>query len=251
MHVHCTYCGRGECANTQPGLTTTKLIGARIMADSEISTSLSGPSRRDVLSAALLSVGGTSFNRATADVLQEYHATDAAIVAWKAWRTAHRRTLNLCRKQQSLESELARTIGFPQVVLPAAELPSPVRIGSLRQFDELAADLPFLCNRRDEAAAALRAHQRRWDDADAAIGYSATRQQEAAASADEERLIARLFAADASSLCGLSAKLDVLIAVGADGAEGRHFPWPELRRIRRDVTRLMQLQRPDAGGFTA
>lgn len=60
-----------------------------------------------------------------------------------------------------------------------------------------------------------------------------------------------LFAADATSLRGLSAKLDVLIAVGADGAEGRHFPWPELRRIRRDVARLMQLQRDDAVGFTA
>ncbi|MFT0860063.1 hypothetical protein [Ancylobacter sp. G4_0304] len=121
----------------------------------------------------------------------------------------------------------------------------------MRQFDELAADLPSLCTQRAEVAAVLRAHQQRWDDADRAIGYSVTRYQEAAASADEERLIARLFAADASSLCGLSAKLDVLIAVGAEGAEGRHFPWPELRRIRRDVARLMQLQRHDAAGLTA
>ena len=178
-------------------------------------------------------------------------ATDAAVLAWKAWRAAHRRTLALCRKQQHLESELARTIGFPQVVLAGAELPSPVRIGSLRQFDELAADLPSLCSQRDEVAAALRGHQQRWDDADCAIGYSATRQQEASASSDEERLIARLFAADAASLRGLSAKLDVLIAVGADGAEGRHFPWPELRRIRRDVARLVQLQPQREATFTA
>lgn len=168
-----------------------------------------------------------------------------------ACESGHRRTLALCRKQQRLESELARTIGFPQVVLAAAELPSPVRIGSLWQFDELAADLPSLCVRRDEVATALRAHQQRWNDADRVIGYSVTRQQEAAASADEERLIARLFAADATSLRGLSAKLGVLIAVGADGAEGRQFPWPELRRIRRDVAGLMQLHRHDAAGFTA
>ncbi|MPT22631.1 MAG: hypothetical protein E2577_06190, partial [Starkeya sp.] len=64
-------------------------------------------------------------------------------------------------------------------------------------------------------------------------------------------LIAQLLAAEASSLRGLSAKLDVLIAIGADGAEGRHFPWPELRRIRRDVARLMQLQRHDSIGLTA
>lgn len=38
-------------------------------------------------------------------------------------------------------------------------------------------------------------------------------------------------------------KLDVLIALVADGVEGRHFPWPELRRIRRDVARLAQAQR--------
>ena len=221
------------------------------MADSEISMSLSRPSRRDLLATALAAVGGTSFNDSAAAAPLDGGTTDAAIVAWKAWHAAHRRTLALCRKQQRLESELARTIGFPQVVLAAAELPSPVRISSLRQLDELAADLPSLCPRRAEVATVLRSHQQRWDDADRAIGYTATRQEEAAASADEERLIAMIFAADASSLRGLSAKLDVLIAVGADGAEGRHFPWPELRRIRRDVARLMQLRRHDAVGFTA
>ncbi|GLK82821.1 hypothetical protein GCM10017653_08900 [Ancylobacter defluvii] len=112
----------------------------------------------------------------------------------------------------------------------------------MRQFDELAADLPSLCSQRAEVAADLLAHQQRWEDADRAIGYSVTRQEEAAASDEEERLIARLFAAEAMSLRGLSTKLDVLIAVGAEGSEGRHFPWPELRRIRRDATRLAQLQ---------
>lgn len=221
------------------------------MADSKISMSLSRPSRRDVFSAALMTIGGTSFNSSAAAEPQDGGTTDAVVIAWKAWRAAHRRTLALCRKQQRLESELARTIGFPQVVLAAAGLPSAVRIGSLQQFDELAADLPSLCLRRAEVAEALRVHQQRWDDADRAIGYSVTRQEEAAASDDEERLIASLLAADTSSLLGLSAKLDVLIAVGAEGAEGRHFPWPELRRIRRDVARLMQLRRHDAVGLTA
>ena len=211
------------------------------MADSEISTSLSRPSRRDVLSAALLTVGETSFNISTVSTPLDGDTTDAAVLAGKAWRAAHRHTLALCRKQQRLESELARAVGFPQVLLHAAELPSPVRISSLRQFDELAAEHPSLCSRRGQVAAALRAHQRRWDDADRAIGYSVARLEEAVASADEERLIVRLFAADATSLRGLSAKLDVLIAVGAEGTEGRHFPWPELRRIRRDVARLAQL----------
>ena len=221
------------------------------MADSEVSTSLSPPSRRDVLSAALLTIGGTSFNSPSAAAPHDDSATDAAVLAWKVWRAAHRRTLALCRKQQRLESELARRIGFPQAVLAAAELPSLMRIGSMRQFDELAADLPSLCSQRAEVAADLLAHQQRWEDADRAIGYSVTRQEEAAASADEERLIAGLFAADATSLRGISAKLEVLLAVGSDGAEGRHFPWPELRRIRRDVARLAQLQRQDAVAFTA
>ncbi|WP_421698240.1 hypothetical protein [Ancylobacter sp.] len=221
------------------------------MADSEISMSLSRPSRRDLLSAALATVGGSSFNNLAAAAPQDGGTTDAAVIAWKAWRAAHRRTLALRRKQQRLESELAQTVGFPQAVLAADELPSPMRIASPRQFDELATDLPSLCPWRAEIAEALRAHQQRWDDADRAIGYSVTRQEEAAAAADEERLIARLLAADATSLRGLSAKLDVLIAIGADGAEGRYFPWPELRRIRRDVARLMQLQRHDAVGLSA
>ncbi|MDQ0304496.1 hypothetical protein J2S75_003541 [Ancylobacter polymorphus] len=221
------------------------------MADSEISTSLSRPSRRDLLSAALMTIGGTSFNNSAAAAPQDGGTTDAAVIAWNAWRAAHRRTLALCQKQQRLESELARMIGFPQAVLAAAELPSPVRISSLRQFDELAADMPSLCTRRAEVAAVLRAHQQRWDDADRAIGYSVARQQEEAASDEEERLMKGVLAAEATSLRGLSTKLDVLLAVGADGAEGRHFPWPELRRIRRDVARLMQLRRHDAVGFTA
>lgn len=111
------------------------------MADSEISTSLSRPSRRDVLSAALMTIGGTSFNSSAAAELQDHGATDAAVLAWRAWRAAHRRTLALSRKQQRLESELARRIGFPQVVLVAAELPSPVRVSSLRQFDVIVACL--------------------------------------------------------------------------------------------------------------
>ncbi|WP_421700649.1 hypothetical protein [Ancylobacter sp.] len=218
------------------------------MADSEISTTLSRPSRRDIISAALLTVGGASLNSSSAAAPRDGGTTDAAIIAWKAWRTAHRRTLALCRKQQRLESELARRIGFPQAVLAAAELPSPMRITSLRQFDELVTDLPSLRAQRDKVAAALRAHQKRWDDADRALGYSTARQEEAAASDDEERLIARLLESDATSLRGLSLKLDVLIAVGADGAEERQFPWPELRRIRRDVADLMQLHRHNAAG---
>lgn len=194
------------------------------MADSEISMSLSRPSRRDLLSAALATVGGSSFNSPAAAAPQDEGTTDAAIIAWKAWRAAHRRTLALCRKQQRLESELAREIGFPQLVFVAAELRSAVRISSLPQFDELAADLPSLCVRRDEVATVLRSHQQRCDDADRAIGYTATRQEEAAASADEERLIAMLFAADASSLRGLSAKLDVLIAVEPMAPKGGTFP---------------------------
>ncbi|MFT0861442.1 hypothetical protein [Ancylobacter sp. G4_0304] len=190
------------------------------------------------MSAALLTIGGTSFNSSAAAEPRDDSATEATILARKAWRAVHWRTLALCRKQRRLESELARKVGFPHVLLTGAELLSPVRISSLRQFDELADDLPSLCARRAEVTAALRAHQQRWDDADRAIGYSVTRQEEAEASDYEERLISWLFATDAASLFGLSAKLDVLIPVGA---EGRHFPWPELRRSRRDVARLAQL----------
>jgi hypothetical protein len=167
--------------------------------------------------------------------------TDAAVAAWHVWRAAHRRTLALCRKQQDLECELARTIGFPRVILNAAEVSSPVRIGSLQQFDELAAELPSIFARRAEVAAALCEQQRRWADADRAIGFSDTRQNEAAAIDEEERLMEGLLAAEATSLRGIGVKLDVLLAVGVEGVEGGQFPWPELRRIRRDIARLAKL----------
>lgn len=68
------------------------------MADSETSMSLSRPSRRDLLAAALATVGGSSFNSSAAAAPQDGDTADAAVIAWKAWRAAHRRTLALCRK---------------------------------------------------------------------------------------------------------------------------------------------------------
>lgn len=165
---------------------------------------------------------------------------EPAIVAWKAWRAARRRTLALCRRQQHLETVLARTIGFPHVVVHAPELPSPIRIEALSEFDEITATLPSIGRLRGTIAAQLGAHQARWDDADQAVGYSYALEQEELSLKEETQLAEVLLGTTAGSIPGITAKLDAVIAIGATSDRCREFPWPQLRRLRSELGRLTE-----------
>jgi len=165
---------------------------------------------------------------------------DPALLAWRAWRSAHCHALSLCRKQQRLESELARTVGFPSTVVKAPELSQPTLVVSMAQFDRIAEATPAINRLRAQVADEIAAHQARWDARDHLIGYSATRREEDAASAEEERLSEVLFTADASSFLGVIAKLDALIAMGAPAEASREFPWPQLRKMRVDLTQILR-----------
>ncbi|WP_413989102.1 hypothetical protein ACMDCR_24340 [Labrys okinawensis] len=164
---------------------------------------------------------------------------DPALVAWKSWRSAHRKALNSCRKQQRLETELARTVGFPCVTFNAPELPQPVRIASLQALDELAMKVPSIRQSQTFLAAELHAHSARWEEADQRLGYSAALQQEVATYAEEARFAERLFSVEAISILGIAAKIDALIETEAPSETCDEFPWPALRKIRGDLTRIM------------
>lgn len=86
------------------------------MVDSETSTSLPGLSRRDVLSTLTAAVSSATVGHPSAKQMSTAPRQDPALVAWQSWHAASRRALALCRKQQRLETELIRTIGFPSIV---------------------------------------------------------------------------------------------------------------------------------------
>jgi hypothetical protein len=184
-------------------------------------------------------VNGAAFSQTGVEGKVAELQMDPALIAWKSWRSAHRRALAWCHKQQRLETELTRTIGFPCVTFDAPELARPVRIGSLQTLNELAAKVPSIREMRAFLDAELRAHQARWDNADRRLGYSAALQQEGVASAEEARLAERLFAAKAVSIAGIAAKIDALIVTEAPSETCDELPWPELRRMRSELVRML------------
>src|SRR5689334_5550609 len=111
--------GCRRCLLTVGSLTITKLLGARIMADSDDTTPLPSVTRRKLLTSTIavttvlpvqtaIAAGGRSTLHA---------AFDPALSLWHEWKAAYLHTATLCSKQQRLETQLANNIGFPQAVV--------------------------------------------------------------------------------------------------------------------------------------
>lgn len=202
------------------------------MADSETSTTLSSPSRRDLLAGSLAAAG---LPLLAASTFAANISADPAIVAWQRWRQAHQRFLRLCDKQQSLESTLFALIGFPHVMVTHPDGWEPIRIGSLHELDTMVAKFPALEDQRSMIATQLEAHQARWDELDHHLGYSTALHEERCAAADERQLAEELFAAPATTLHGMAAKLDALITIGVASEDSADFPWPQLQQMRSEL----------------
>ncbi|MGJ4859493.1 hypothetical protein ACN6KF_005520 [Labrys sp. La1] len=208
------------------------------MVDSETSTSLPGLSRRDVLSTLTAAVSSATVGHPSAKQMLTAPRQDPALVAWQSWHTASRRALALCRKQQRLETELIRTIGFPSITLNLSTLDKPVQIATVEAFEDLAVAEPSIRYLRNYVEAELFAQEAKWDAADRRIGYSAAVRAEELALSHEERLAAELFAADALTIPGVIAKLEALIALDAPSEDADERPWPQLRRIRAELIHM-------------
>ena len=157
--------------------------------------------RRSALSTLLVAAGCTRFSTPAISSQSSASNLDPAIVAWNAWYPAHCDAAALCRRQQRLETLLARTVGFPR-------------------------------------GPDLATHQQRWDQADRRMGYSVALLAEKAAWQEEARFAEILFAAPARSFAGAIAKLDALIAIEAPSPTDDEPPWPQLRNIHADLERI-------------
>ena len=208
------------------------------MADSETSTTLPVVSRRRMISTTLAATAVTFLPPANATEASVNAASDPAMTAWQAWQMAHRKVLALCRKQQRLETKLYRTIGVPHVSVRLPGVREPVQIISLHDLDKMIDSHPTAANLRDGLVSELSAHQQRWEEADRILGYSAALEEEEAAAVYEQHLAENLWSTPSSSLAGIAAKLEALIATGQSREDCEEPPWPQLRSALKDLQRL-------------
>lgn len=211
------------------------------MADSESSTSLPTVTRRELLSGTLTHQFHPN-SPATAEPLRAHAAVvDVALSLWRDWSALHGKTAELCRKQQQLETKLVKTVGFPHAVVAVPGRSRPVSVSSIEQLENLVGTEPETLSVRAKAQAELAAHQARWDAADSLIGYSAAKQKEEDAAECDCQLAEALWAVQARSLAGVSAKLDAILRQGESCEDCMEFPWPQIRSALIDLIQIGKL----------
>jgi hypothetical protein len=176
------------------------------MADSDNSMTLPSVTRRRLMmGAAVASVAWPSGASAGENMSPNSPQEDPSLRFCEQWREVHSKTMVLCRRQQVLEAQLIKTIGFPA---------------------------------RDRAVVDPAAHQARWDAMDDQIGYSKMdgmiRQSEAA----EQALLSDLLQSPAATIQGVLAKLSVILCEAEHREDPDDFPWAHIRVLRNDLIRL-------------
>lgn len=135
--------------------------------------------------------------------------TDPALVLANNWCDAHGRAMALCRRQQRLESRIARTSGIP---------PSPPS---------------------DDASTFPRRKH-----ADLELSYLKAKAAEEQSINVADRLLEELVQTPAQSLDGLIAKLEVVLTESEIRDAPADFPWPHLRSVLVDLRKLATTNHP-------
>ncbi len=156
---------------------------------------------------------------------------------WPRWYACHQQRLRATHLRQKLETEILKaTGGTPAVEIP---IPGTDRLTSVRSFadiNRLAAKLNS--EQLSEARAELRRRRKQRKETDQRLGYAdaVAREQELAHQAGIAGRVMRITAP--SSLIEVTAKLHCLIVMCDPGLELDLTPWPELRRLLRDLMRI-------------
>ncbi len=156
---------------------------------------------------------------------------------WPRWYACHQQRLRATRLRKRLETELLKaTGGTPTVELPRLGTDPLVSVCSFADIDRLAAELNT--EQLSEARVELRRRRKQWRETDQRLGYSdaVAREQELAHQAGIAGRVMRITAP--SSLSEVAAKLHCLIVMCDPGLELDLTPWPELRRLLKDLMRI-------------
>ncbi|MFD9900959.1 hypothetical protein [Mesorhizobium sp. NPDC059025] len=201
------------------------------MSDSDDRTIFPSVTRRGLMAGAAATSMAWPFGLSVAEnaprkVLRE----DPSFRLCERWREAHDNTLALCRKQQSLEADLVRTVGFPSIQERLTN-GSEVTIRSIN-------DLPEDNAIQSRASADLAAHQARWDAMDDQIGYSRMDAMIRQSEALEQAILDDLLRLPASTIDVVLAKLSVILCEAENREDPDDFPWPHIHAVRNDLARL-------------
>ena len=228
-----SYLAAEKVVEHQLDLTAIKLFGARIMADSEDSRTLSKIMQRHTLAK---SAGPHP---------------DAPIALWSKWFALHQRRQALSVRQREIESRLLAAVrSAPIVELAAAGDQSSSLAATDDKIDDL---LPGedMADARSCAKAQLEALRLEWGAADEQLGYSRTHQEELDVMQAELEAAQCLWMAPARTIAGVAAKLHALIEWEDPGTQPGESPWPELRSILGDLIEIGDLNANSVAASTA
>ncbi|MER9579462.1 hypothetical protein NKJ36_25130 [Mesorhizobium sp. M0142] len=219
------------------------------MADSDHTMTLSFVTRRQMLAGGLVTSIAFAFEKdalAGNDAVMSFPPADPALALWREWRTAHKLTEKLCRRQQRLETRLVEGVGFPcaTVRLPRGE---DVTIHSIRALNDVLGRGPDTAALRQKAKADFAAHQARWDAHAEEIGYTAALKAERETGDRAKDLLEALSTTPATTLAGVAGKLDAVLREGETWEECSEYPWPQIRSALSDLVRIAQQTMPIAG----
>ncbi|CAN7713681.1 hypothetical protein [Aminobacter sp. LjRoot7] len=194
-------------------LTKPKLVGARIMADSDNTTAL-----------PFVTQGGRRKSCAVDDdgaVGNIIHAVrllaplDPCVVLLQDWEHAHHMAVVLCRLQQRLEIRVRNALASSEP------------------------DRGPENNEQNTHALVLAARQAaRCDELDKEFGYTRARAAEAQAVEAEEEILDAVAVTAAQSLAGVIAKLKIIVGGGENLGDMSAFPWPQIQSVLTDIQAL-------------
>jgi len=142
---------------------------------------------------------------------------DPVVPLWREWQRRHARATALCHHRQAIETQLARTVGFPP--------PMPAEGAVSGVGDPL-------------TGADADAHRVRWQVEADRMGFEDAKRLETAAWDEEAVALRTVFRQRATSLAGVEAKLALMLRICRDGSDDPDFPLPQLRSVLADVKYL-------------
>lgn len=217
---------------TRSDLTTTRLMGAQVMADSDNSTTLPFVTRRKIISQ-----GAFSSEASAKRVIGNEIFPDPVLALWHQWQEAHLSMKSHADLAHALEQQLAETVDYPCVVITLADGDS-VTAYSIATIRYLLKDSPDESTACCKAEADLVAHQLRWEEAEREIGYSTTVRAEHDAAERATRILDIMAKTSSTTLAGVEAKLDAIVREGSLWHNSSEFPWPQIRAVLSDIVQM-------------
>jgi hypothetical protein len=210
------------------------------MADSDDTTTSFSVTRRMLLTSTMATAAilPLEYGTGAQEAMFSNAPYDPAMALWHAWKAACTTAVDLCQKQQTLETQLVETVGFPhaEVYLPDEDVTVALWWeGDIWNYFRRGSDF---ANIQIQAKTDLAAHQARWDAEDMRIGYSAAVQAERIAAERERKLMEALTATPATTLTGVAGKLDAVLCENECYGESAEFSCQMIRSALDDIVRL-------------